>query len=85
MKTNSAENKSLFTGYSKKKLYCLAETYEELAKLYRGRQNVADMTADRASFARKDILYRKELRRQIRFLRIIWRRYRKRFWKWPIR
>ena len=62
MKTNSAENKSLFTGYSKKKLYCLAETYEELAKLYRGRQNAADMPADKASLDRKDILYRRELR-----------------------
>lgn len=62
MKTNLTENKSLFTGYSKKKLYCLAETYEELAKLYRGRQNTADMPADKAALDRKDILYRKELR-----------------------
>lgn len=58
MKTNSAEHKSLFTGYSRKKLHSLAETYEELAKLYRSRQKetVPESTD------RKDILYRNELR-----------------------
>ncbi len=62
MKTNSAENKSLFTGYSKKKLYCLAETYEELAKLYRSRRGSVDMTENKAPLDRRDILYRNELR-----------------------
>ena len=39
--SKEAENKSgvvegyLFNGYSKRKLYCLSETYEELARLYR--------------------------------------------------
>lgn len=61
MKTNLTENKSLFTGYSRKKLYCLAQTYEELAKLYRDGQSV-----DRLSFTgnmpdRKDIQYRMEM------------------------
>lgn len=58
MKTKSAENKSLFTGYSKQKLYCLAETYEELAKLYRSRQ----LSADAGNADRRDILHNKELR-----------------------
>lgn len=62
MKTNSAENKSLFTGYSKKKLYCLAETYEELAKLYRSRRSDMDASAERTALDRRDILYRNELR-----------------------
>ncbi|MDE7205564.1 MAG: SpoIIE family protein phosphatase [Lachnospiraceae bacterium] len=61
MRTNSAENKSLFTGYSKKKLYCLAETYEELAKLYRGKQNAAQIPVGKDALDRRDILYRKEL------------------------
>lgn len=57
-----AENKSgvvegyLFNGYSKRKLYCLSETYGELARLYRvmpqGDKNCGD---------RKDMLYRKQL------------------------
>ncbi len=62
MKTNSAENKSLFTGYSKKKLYSLAETYEELAKLYRGTLNKAESLGEQAAPDRRDILYRNELR-----------------------
>ena len=62
MRTNSAENKSLFTGYSKKKLYCLAETYEELAKLYRGRQSQTDTSAEEEKLDRRDILYRNEIR-----------------------
>lgn len=62
MRTSLAENKSLFTGYSKKKLYCLAETYEELAKLYRSRQSKTDIPADKAALDRRDILYRNELR-----------------------
>ncbi len=57
-----AENKSgivegyLFNGYSKRKLYCLAETYEELAKLYRGIPDEAGICDDR-----KDMLYQKQL------------------------
>lgn len=57
-----AENKSgiiqgyLFNGYSKRKLYCLSETYEELARLYRGIPQ-----ADKACGDRKDMLYRKQL------------------------
>ncbi len=62
MKTNSAENKSLFTGYSRKKLYCLAETYEELAKFYRSRQDCSSMFADKDSLDRRDVLFRNELR-----------------------
>lgn len=57
-----AENKSgilegyLFNGYSKRKLYCLSETYEELARLYRdipGGNRICD--------DRKDMLYQKQL------------------------
>lgn len=33
---NNKIDSYLFTGYSKKKLYCLSEIYEGLAKLYRG-------------------------------------------------
>lgn len=57
-----AENKSgviegeLFNGYSKRKLYCLSETYEELARLYRGIPQ-----ADRSCGDRKDMLYRRQL------------------------
>lgn len=57
------ENKSgiiqgyLFNGYSKRKLYCLSETYEELARLYRGIPQ-----ADKACGDRKDMLYRQQLR-----------------------
>lgn len=61
MKTNSIENKSLFTGYSRKKLYCLAETYEELAKLYRGSRGEDKLSAEVQALDRRDILYRKEL------------------------
>lgn len=61
MKTNLVQNKSLFAGYSKKKLYCLAETYEELAKFYRKREYMG-VPADAKKPDRKDILYRKELR-----------------------
>ncbi len=59
---HEAEHKSgiiegyLFNGYSKRKLYCLSETYEELARLYRGIPQ-ADKTCD----DRKDIFYRKQL------------------------
>lgn len=56
------ENKSnitegyLFNGYSKRKLYCLSETYEQLAKLYRG------IPGDRtACDDRKDVLYQRQL------------------------
>lgn len=58
MKTNSTEHKSLFTGYSRKKLHSLAQTYEELAKLYRNMQKEAAP----ASADRKEILYRNEQR-----------------------
>lgn len=63
--SKEAENKSgivegyLFNGYSKRKLYCLAETYEELAKLYRGIPDEAGICDDR-----KDMLYQKQLQRQ---------------------
>lgn len=46
----------LFSSYSKRKLYCLAETYEELARLYRSVPQ-----ADRICDDRKDVLYRKQL------------------------
>lgn len=55
MKTGLTENKSLFTGYSRKKLYCLAKTYEELAGLYRNGSR--DMQSD----DRREALYRMEL------------------------
>ncbi len=45
----------LFTGYSKKKLYCLSKTYEELAKLYR------DMPQEESLGGRNDILYQYQL------------------------
>lgn len=61
MKTNLVENKSLFSGYSKKKLYCLAQTYEELARLYRDSQSVDKMSVEMGSLDRRDILYRREL------------------------
>ncbi len=61
MKTNLVENKSLFTGYSKRKLYCLAQTYEELARLYRDSQSVDKMSVEMGSLDRRDILYRREL------------------------
>lgn len=51
----------LFTGYSKRKLYCLAQTYEELAKLYRDSQNVDKMLMEIGSLDRRDLLYRREL------------------------
>lgn len=57
-----AENKSdiiegyLFNGYSKRKLYCLSETYEELARLYRGVPQ-----ADRTCDDRKDMLYQRQI------------------------
>jgi Serine phosphatase RsbU, regulator of sigma subunit len=60
--SREAENKLkitegyLFNGYSKRKLYCLSETYEELAKLYRG---IPD--ADYACIDRKDMLYQKQI------------------------
>lgn len=47
----------LFNGYSKRKLYCLSETYEELARLYRGISQ-----ADKVCGDRKDMLYRQQLR-----------------------
>ena len=61
MKSNLVENKSLFTGYSKRKLYCLAQTYEELARLYRDSQSVDKMSVEIGSLDRRDILYRREL------------------------
>jgi len=57
-----AENKSgiiegyLFQGYSKRKLYCLSETYEELARLYRSIPQ-----SDKVCDDRKDLLYKKQL------------------------
>lgn len=47
----------LFNGYSKRKLYCLSETYEELAKLYREIPDGGSICDDR-----KDILYQNQLR-----------------------
>lgn len=61
MKTNLVESKPLFTGYSKKKLYCLAQTYEELARLYRDSQSVDQMSMEVGELDRRDILYRREL------------------------
>ena len=58
-----AENKSgvvegyLFNGYSKRKLYCLSETYEELARLYRDIPQAEKICADR-----RDMLYRQQIR-----------------------
>ena len=46
----------LFNSYSKRKLYCLSETYEELARLYRSIPQ-----ADRGCGDRKDMLYRKQI------------------------
>lgn len=60
--SREAENKSgviegyLFNSYSKRKLYCLSETYEELARLYRSVPQ-----ADKTCGDRKDMLYRKQL------------------------
>lgn len=48
---------NLFDGYSKRKLYCLSETYEELARLYRGIPQTDQICDDR-----KDMLYRRQLR-----------------------
>ncbi len=62
LKIRTSENKSgvmegnLFHGYSKRKLYCLSETYEELARLYRGAPQAGAAGGDR-----KDMLYRKQL------------------------
>ena len=47
----------LFTGYSKKKLYCLSKTYEELARLYRDIPQ-----EDIPAGSRKDMLYQMRLR-----------------------
>lgn len=47
----------LFDGYSKRKLYCLSETYEELARLYR---NIPEEQL--ACGDRKDMLYLSRLR-----------------------
>lgn len=46
----------MFNGYSKRKLYCLSETYEELARLYREIPEEGGAGTDR-----KDILYRRQL------------------------
>ena len=58
--SNSNDNKKtdgyLFTGYSKKKLYCLSKTYEELARLYR---DIPQEQTDCGN--RKDILHKKQL------------------------
>lgn len=57
-----SENKSgiiegyLFNGYSKRKLYCLSETYEELARLYRDIPDGNQICDDR-----KDMLYQKQI------------------------
>lgn len=62
LKIRTSEHKSgvmegnLFHGYSKRKLYCLSETYEELARLYRGAPQAGAAGGDR-----KDMLYRKQL------------------------
>ncbi len=58
--SNSNDNKKtdgyLFTDYSKKKLYCLSKTYEELARLYR---DIPQEQTDCDN--RKDILHKKQL------------------------
>lgn len=61
MKTNLKENRPLFMGYGKRKLYCLAQTYEELARIYRDSQSVDKMLMELGSLDRRDILYRREL------------------------
>lgn len=58
--SNEAE-RYLFSGYSKRKLYCLSETYGELARLYREIPE-AGAAAGADGVERKDILYRKQLR-----------------------
>ena len=61
--SKEAENKAgvvegyLFNGYSKRKLYCLSETYEELARLYRDIPQAEKLCADR-----RDMLYRQQIR-----------------------
>lgn len=62
LKVRTSDNKSgilegyLFSGYSKRKLYCLSETYEELARLYREIPDAGSVCDDR-----KDMLYQKQL------------------------
>lgn len=56
-KENNKIDGYLFNGYSKRKLHCLSETYEELAKMYR------DIPQEEpVSDSRRDLLYRKQLR-----------------------
>ena len=55
-KENNKIDGYLFTNYSKKKLRCLSQTYEELAQMYRDIPQ-----EDNGSDSRKDRLYRKQL------------------------
>jgi stage II sporulation protein E len=54
-KSNILEG-NLLGGYSRKKLYCLSRTYEELARLYR-----ITKEPENVSFDRKDLFYLKQL------------------------
>lgn len=55
--TKRIEDRPLFNGYSKRKLYCLSETYEELARLYRDIPEEGRVCGDR-----KDMLYLRQIR-----------------------
>ena len=55
LKENNKIDGYLFAGYSKKKLYCLSKTYEELSKLYR------DMPQEESIGGRNDILYQHQM------------------------
>jgi stage II sporulation protein E len=57
-KTNISEE-NLFRGYSRRKLYCLSKTYEELARLYRSGSDFDEL--GEMAFDRKDLLYLKRL------------------------
>lgn len=56
LKESNKIDRYLLTEYSQKKLHCLAETYEELARLYRSIPQEAF-----AGENRKDMLYRRQL------------------------
>ncbi len=56
LKENNKIDGYLLTGYSQKKLHCLSETYEELARLYRSIPQ-----EEAACENRRDMLYRRQL------------------------
>ena len=57
VKENNKIDNYLFTGYSKKKLYCLSKTYEELARLYRGMTQEEGFAGSRNDILRQYQLY----------------------------